>query len=1116
MDISHYNALLRVYLENEHPFSPADFLAELQSKGVEPNRVTYQRLISRFCQQGDIDGATQILEFMREKQLPVNENVFNALIMGHSCADDLESAAGILGVMTNAGLEISADTYTTLLCGFASQGDIESINKYIEQCEEKQVSLLDKDFLEIVYALALNGHGDKIDSILNKLQKGFGYNQDAFNVILRLVNRGQEKTAMTVLKTMRRGTRDTGELADTGSFLIKQLIKANRPVEQVMAICGELEANGLNSNAMKIALESALANENVSVLRALLKEMQANGIEVRQHYFWPLFCAAKSEEEVLEVASSMDKDFNLMPTNETVRTYMVPRLKSTDDYEKVIQSLRNIGISTASAASAAAFAALYKNKLAQTADIMNTYDAYYSPGLFRMPLLIALQNTQDYDSFIKVLRRIRDNLNRAPTQKQIEEEDPESADGAESVETSDASGKSLTALQADVVGDYILDAQRYFKSNRLEVLQKILQGLVDQGISISNTKAEMIQNRFGETLNAEISTLLGKLTSGDLELVPFEKQRSQQRGSTSFDSYDVDVIERRIARLEEKGEQTKGLKRHLLVATIRAKDVTKTEQVIERLKEEGFVLSSGVYAQLIELYASSDKLEEALRTYKLVRETDPEFAIDPIKLIIIAQAFVNADRIDDGVKFLEENKRSEIPDERAFNYQTACWRLLNSLAEKGKTAELHQLFDCLVSNGYFVPSNVTLGPLIKVHLVQDEITKAVDKFEEICKKYRATPWKNDLACRLINSEDAANLQRITDLSTEVHGEVNSLYDLVFSFIECGRVRQARKILETPGLRSRSGRITYACDRFMSEGMPTALEGLVEATKDLSHIDRASIYFSLLQTYIKDKAPEKALGLWTTMQEEDVSPSDDFLIKLAKFLKSEGQEVPFHVPVASQVEVAREPAINQTKKEASNRNITPAESSPRVAAYKAALKAGDIEGVLRAKESLKPSDQISVHNRSELIEALVKNGRLQEATKFVLELLGEKVQPVPRIFRFYLNRVASNGDIETLDNIGKHLSPDAKKTVSFDNRICHSYIVSGQVDSYLAKLESAIDNAKTEEQIAKVVEEFPRGEFDAESEFFLILMITSFKAVRLEFSRNILKRPTCSTKSLLST
>lgn len=87
MDVSHFNALLRVYLDNEHPFSPTEFLADLKAKGIEPNRVTYQRLISRYCQEGDIEGATKILEYMREKQLPVNEYVFNALIMGHSQAE---------------------------------------------------------------------------------------------------------------------------------------------------------------------------------------------------------------------------------------------------------------------------------------------------------------------------------------------------------------------------------------------------------------------------------------------------------------------------------------------------------------------------------------------------------------------------------------------------------------------------------------------------------------------------------------------------------------------------------------------------------------------------------------------------------------------------------------------------------------------------------------------------------------------------------------------------------------------------------------------------------------------------------------------------------------------
>ena len=84
LDISHYNSLLRVYVENEYRFNPMDFLKKLHEKGVEPNRVTYQRLLTSYCQRGDINGASQILELMKSKDLPISEVVFNSLVMGHS------------------------------------------------------------------------------------------------------------------------------------------------------------------------------------------------------------------------------------------------------------------------------------------------------------------------------------------------------------------------------------------------------------------------------------------------------------------------------------------------------------------------------------------------------------------------------------------------------------------------------------------------------------------------------------------------------------------------------------------------------------------------------------------------------------------------------------------------------------------------------------------------------------------------------------------------------------------------------------------------------------------------------------------------------------------------
>jgi leucine-rich PPR motif-containing protein len=80
-------------------------------------------------------------------------------------------------------------------------------------------------------------------------------------------------------------------------------------------------------------------------------------------------------------------------------------------------------------------------------------------------------------------------------------------------------------------------------------------------------------------------------------------------------------------------------------------------------------------------------------------------------------------------------------------------------------------------------------------LDRNDLAGAMEQFELCCQKYRATPWKNELARKMIQVEDAVSLQKLTDLSTQIHGEVNSLYDLVFAFVECGRIRQARKILE---------------------------------------------------------------------------------------------------------------------------------------------------------------------------------------------------------------------------------------------------------------------------------------------------------------------------------
>ena len=84
----HYNALLRVHLENGHKFRPEQVLEDMRKHGAAPDKETYQCLISRHCQEGDIEGASKFLQLMKNQGIKINENMFNSLILGHREAGD--------------------------------------------------------------------------------------------------------------------------------------------------------------------------------------------------------------------------------------------------------------------------------------------------------------------------------------------------------------------------------------------------------------------------------------------------------------------------------------------------------------------------------------------------------------------------------------------------------------------------------------------------------------------------------------------------------------------------------------------------------------------------------------------------------------------------------------------------------------------------------------------------------------------------------------------------------------------------------------------------------------------------------------------------------------------
>ena len=197
----HYNALLRVHLENGHKFTPEQVIEEMKTNGASPDKETFQCLISRYCQDGNIDGASRVLQMMKSQGIKVNENIFNSLILGHGEAGDMARSHGMLKVMKQWGLPPSQETYLTLACGYAKQGDWLGVERVMSECQAQGVGFDDGDYLELVFVMSEAGHKEHIAKLLaNTHPETEAFSSMASHLVVRLVNSGHDDVAYNLVQ----------------------------------------------------------------------------------------------------------------------------------------------------------------------------------------------------------------------------------------------------------------------------------------------------------------------------------------------------------------------------------------------------------------------------------------------------------------------------------------------------------------------------------------------------------------------------------------------------------------------------------------------------------------------------------------------------------------------------------------------------------------------------------------------------------------------------------------------------------------------------------------------------------------------------------------------------
>ena len=288
LDTSHYNALLKNRLDNESPdFKPSEFLANMEKNGIEANRVTFQHMIAKFCSSGDIQGATTILEHMKEQRLPVNENVFHSLIVGHSRAGDFEEAKKVMTIMVESGVDVDIDTRMVFVLELAKAG--EDYQKELDNIKEQGLTLTDHEYFKLIVLLLKKGNKNEAANIASTLPKKRGFFQEMRNFIPAMISSGELELPFKIIEEFSfptslgsEGHPDSNR-EDHGLFFLQSMIKNEYDPKSLIEYAKKFQASqSIVSNRI---LEFCLEHGNIKYAQSIYDEIIAqfgqNSIEAR-------------------------------------------------------------------------------------------------------------------------------------------------------------------------------------------------------------------------------------------------------------------------------------------------------------------------------------------------------------------------------------------------------------------------------------------------------------------------------------------------------------------------------------------------------------------------------------------------------------------------------------------------------------------------------------------------------------------------------------------------------------------------------------------------------------------------------------------------------------------
>lgn len=930
--------------------------------------------------------------------------------------------------MKAKALRVDCNTLNNLLSGYAKAGDSDRLNETLKLYETENIELLNSDLLTVITGLATNGHSDKCDAFFNRLFKSIEYRYSAKDFIAHSVQHRQ----FDLIEKLLANNADRCPVASLVQHYLAEAVKASCTEDDINRIWRHSETLGITIDSnIGVFFPAALRSSSTSLVRATLDGMKAQALQIRDEHFKHLCLleSAKSPDAVLDVMRLMRSDFNVRPRSTMIRDTFLPLYEYHRRPQLAVAKLHTLDLNINAILTAVITRCILDGQLRHAVEIAKVYKNHYFIATQYGPYLVrAIQHTEDLDSFVSFVRILHDDIKRLHDYVGRLHAAPKPSKATPNQMTKEQIMEALyfSVIEIDevqAVGEIIRDAIVELNGN-LDEIEKLLGRLLSEGLRISTDIGMKIKSQLKLESSSSVASLLEQLSTA--ELIPRKLPKSTNLISP-LKLLSPDELITLIEMAESRGKSVAGSKRLLFHAYIDENNLLAAEDL---LFDTDFEHSQKMYTDLISLCLKQKDVDKALDYFECAKSQFAEFNLhrtDAMK--IVAMLLLRGHKYDEikqmmlakgmDSTFLE----GEIP--------SAANQLLQGAAESRDIDLTVKLFDHLTKNKYIKPNVQTTGALVNVHLKNDNVIDAFNTFESIYEKYRCTPFKLNLFCKLIERDDMNRLEQLFDIVVDAHGEHIALRVLAYAFIEAGRIEQATIVLSNH-LLSESDFLRRDCNYFYKRGRTDILQGLLKATRDLD-FDRTHIYRCLFLHNCNSKQEQPAVDVFG-------------LGEIPKHIPPRDQSAPVEVEVKLDSNIKKTKSMSDIVKTA---NVTAANASD-------AIEAGS--GLSEEEQFNEKLRHLMSQNADPIFMA----------TELILAGIKSKLSIDPSLVSQFLAKVADMGDASVYDALWS--LPEIRKSPDFDRLYLQAHLNGSDPTQYIHRIGKLIDSTHRKEHndIDKVI------------------------------------------------